>query len=79
MIEADGVDGADFVGETINKVEAKAVICDCSVSTADKADAAKAADIPMIVTHNMGMEYLCAAATAADAVIADRTMKTTLA
>ena len=79
VIEADGVDGADFVGETINKVDAKAVICDCSVSTADKADAAKAADIPMIVTHNMGMEYLCAAATAADAVIAVRTMKTTLA
>lgn len=75
VLEADGVDGADFVGETINKIGAKAVICDCSVSTADKAEAARLADIPMIVTHNMGMEYSCAAATATDAAIAVRTMK----
>lgn len=79
VIEADGIDGAEFVEETINKVEAKAVICDCSVSTADKAEAARLTDIPMIVTHNMGMEYSHAAATAADAAIAVRTMKTTQA
>lgn len=75
VIEADGVDGTEFVTETVNKVGAKAIVCDCTVSTADKAAAAKAADIPMIVTHNMGMEYTAAAATAADAAIAVRAMK----
>lgn len=75
VIETDGIDGEVYVAELIDKYNIRAVVCDSSVNISDKAETARKKGIPAIVTHNTGTEYPAAAATAADAVIAVRTMR----
>lgn len=79
VIETDAVDGKEYVLSLIDKYDVKAVVCDTTTSVSDKSDAADIRDIQLIVTHNMGMEYSASAATAADAVIAIRTMRDAIA
>ena len=76
VIEADGVDGVDAVSALVERVGAKMIICDNTVSVSDKVDAGRKRDISVVITHSFGMEYPHTAATAADAVISVRTRLT---
>lgn len=70
IIETELTDGQDAVAAMIKKTGAEVLICDDTVAIEDKAAAAFGIGIPIILTHSMGIEFVKAAATARDAVIA---------
>lgn len=55
VLEADGVE--DTVSSLIERLEARLLVCDGTAGIVDKAEAAEQSNIPLIITHNMGIEY----------------------
>lgn len=70
VVETEWLCGKDAVLAMIKRTGARLVVCDAREDFADKIAAAKMADISVVYTHSMGMEFSNAAATARDAVIA---------
>ena len=69
VIETNVIDGKESVEEVLKRTGASMVICDTSVNAADKVRAGDLLNIPVLITHNMGMEYPEAAAAARDAAM----------
>lgn len=69
IIETEAVDGKESVKAMLERTGASMIICDVTVDVADKRVSAEALDIPIYITHNMGMEYPDAAAEARDAAM----------
>lgn len=63
VIETDGIDGVSAVRAAVEKTGAKMLICDGSCEIADKLAAAEKLEIPVVITHRMGMEYTKTAQT----------------
>lgn len=57
VLEMDGIHGADAVCRAIDRIGAKALVCDGSMGIVDKLEAAARREILTIVTHSMGIEY----------------------
>lgn len=69
VIETNVIDGKESVEEVLKRTGASMIICDTSVNAADKVRAGDLLNIPVLITHNMGMEYPEAAAAARDAAM----------
>lgn len=70
VIESEMTDSVEEVAAMIKKTNADILVCDDTVAIEAKAEAAFGLGIPIILTHSMGIEFVKAAATARDAVIA---------
>lgn len=75
VMENDGIDGEEAVTYAIQKAKAALLVCDTSVSLEDKLNVAKNQEIPVMITHENGIEYT-KVVHSADAVMAQiRTWK----
>ncbi len=57
VLEMDGVSGEEAVSSAISKVGAKLLICDGTAGILEQLSAARKIQIPVVVTHRMGVEY----------------------
>lgn len=69
VIETDAVDGMGAVKDMLKRTGTSMLVCDTTVNAADKAEIGDALNIPVLITHNMGMEYPEMAAAARDAAM----------
>lgn len=73
VIESEMTDSIEEIAAMIKKTNADILVCDDTVAIEAKAEAAFGLGIPIILTHSMGIEFIKAAPTARDAVIAIHT------
>ena len=73
VVETEWINEEEDIAHMMKKVSADTVVCDDTVEIENIAAAAFKAGVPIILTHSMGMEFCCAAATARDAVISVHT------
>lgn len=69
IIECDLIDGKRAVKDMLERTGASMIVCDTSINVADKSVIGDLLNIPVFITHNMGMEYPEAAASARDAAM----------
>ena len=58
ILEFDSVDGEESVCAAIEKIDAKMLICDGSSGLKDKISASEKYEIPIIVTHKLGIDFI---------------------
>ena len=75
VIEDEWFFGEDAVNSMVEKTNSKMIVCDDTTDLSDKAAVAFTLGIPIIFTHSKGTEFLKAAASARDAVIAVHEIK----
>lgn len=68
VIEMDGTEGEAAVSSAIDRIQAGLLVCDGTGGVKDKLSVAAQREIPVILTHSMGIEYTCTALGNAEAL-----------